>query len=111
MRLTFLSVSAAMGGSEVSLLTLIRGLRAHVPEWALDLVVPREGPLMQAAIDSGARAHVLPFPPAFSRVGEVSSSRPATIVARGASLLLAAGGVARYGRELSRLLASISPDV
>ena len=49
LRVTFLSVSAEMGGSEVSLLELLRGLRSLVPSWRLDVVVPREGALAVAA--------------------------------------------------------------
>ena len=49
MRIAFLSVSAEMGGSEVSLLELLRGLRRLVPQWRLEIVLPREGPLAAAA--------------------------------------------------------------
>ena len=104
MTVAFLSVSAEMGGSEVSLLTLIRGLRRMAPEWRLDLVVPREGPLSRAATAAGANAHVLPFPAAFSSVGEVSSTGTAGLIGRVARL-------AGYGRRLSRLLVDLAPDV
>ena len=111
MRIALLSVSAEMGGSEVSLLSLVRGLRRQVPDWAIDVIVPREGALSRAVTEAGAQAHVLPLPETFSRIGERSPGRSSSLVGRGAALALAAGGVARYGRTLSRLLTRIGPDI
>ena len=42
MTIAFLSVSAEMGGSEVSLLELVRGLRRLLPAWSLHVIVPRK---------------------------------------------------------------------
>ena len=111
MRIAFLSVSAEAGGSEVSLLTLLRGLRRLAPDWALDLVVPREGPLASAARDVGVAVHVLPLPARLSRLGEQSARGAAALAGRGASLLLAAGGSALYSRRLAQRLDALRPDV
>jgi glycosyltransferase involved in cell wall biosynthesis len=110
MTIAFLSVSAEMGGSEVALLELVRGLRRLEPSWPLHVVVPREGPLSRAAVAAGAEIHVLPLPARLMRIGE-GRGGPAVMIERGASLLLAAGSLAPYSRRLGRLLASISPDV
>lgn len=111
MRVAFLSVSAEMGGSEVSLLELVRGLRRLAPSWRLDVVVPRDGPLAASVQDAGAAVHLLPLPSRLARLGETSGSGAATMVGRGASLVLAAGSIAPYSRRLARLLADLAPDV
>ncbi len=111
LRVAFLSVSGEIGGSEVSLLALVRGLRRLVPSWRLDLVVPREGLLSARARESGAAVHVLPLPPRLARLGEASFAGAADIVERGAALVLAAGSVRPYSRRLARLLGTIAPDV
>jgi glycosyltransferase involved in cell wall biosynthesis len=111
LRVTFLSVSAEMGGSEVALLELVRGLRRLAPSWRLAVVVPREGPLAASARACGAAVHVLPLPARLARLGETSGGGPAEMVGRGASLVLAAGSVGPYSRRLGRLLADLAPDI
>jgi glycosyltransferase involved in cell wall biosynthesis len=111
LRVAFLSVSAAMGGSEVSLLELVRGLRRLAPSWRLDLVVPREGPLSSAARACGADVHVLPWPSSLARLGETSGRGAAMMVGRGAALVMAAGSVGPFSRRLARLLTDLGPDV
>ena len=111
LRVTFLSVSAEMGGSEVSLLELLRGLRSLVPSWRLDVVVPREGALAVAARGCGAGVHVLPLPARLATVGESGGRGSANIVRRGASMVMAAGSVGPYSRRLRLLLADLRPDV
>lgn len=110
-RLAFLSVSSEMGGSEVSLLELVRGLRRLAPSWRLDLVVPREGPLAANARDAGAGVHLLPLPPRLARLGETSGGGATQLVERGAALVMAAGSVGRYSRRLAQLLGDLAPDV
>ena len=111
MKVTFLSVSAEMGGSEVSLLELVRGLRRIVPRWRLDVVVPREGTLASSMRECGAGVHVLALPSRLARLGESSGRGVATIVGRGTSMVLAAGSVGSYSRRLGRLLSELAPDV
>jgi glycosyltransferase involved in cell wall biosynthesis len=112
-RVCFLSVSAEMGGSEVSLLELLRGLRRMQPDWALDLIVPREGAFASRAAETGTVVHVLPFPERLARLGEGAGTAggAAAIAERGASILLAAGGVGLYSRRLRRLLEALRPDI
>jgi glycosyltransferase involved in cell wall biosynthesis len=111
MRVAFLSVSGEMGGSEVSLLELVRGLRRHVPGWRLDVVVPREGPLAAAVRECGAGVHVLPLPSRLARLGETRGRGAAKMIGRGASLVMAAGAVGPYSRRLAALLADLTPDI
>jgi glycosyltransferase involved in cell wall biosynthesis len=112
LRVAFLSVSAEMGGSEVSLLELLRGLRRLVPGWHLDLVLPREGPLAKFARACDVAVHVLPLPAPLARLGEAAGGGGAAVmIGRGASLVLAAGSVGPYSRQLARLLADLAPDV
>ena len=111
MRLAFLSVSSEMGGSEVSLLELVRGLRRLAPSWRLDLVVPRDGPLAANARDAGAGVHLLPLPPRLARLGETFRGGATQFVERGAAFVLAAGSVGPYSRRLAGLLGELAPDI
>jgi glycosyltransferase involved in cell wall biosynthesis len=110
MTVAFLSVSGEMGGSEVSLLELVRGLRRLAADWPAHVIVPRDGGLAQAAARAGAAVHVLPLPDRLIRAGETAAGAGA-ILGRSVSLLLAAGSAAPYGRRLRRLLADLSPDI
>jgi glycosyltransferase involved in cell wall biosynthesis len=110
-RLAFLSVSAEMGGSEVSLLELVRGLRRLAPSWRLDLVVPRDGPLAAHARAAGAAVHLLPLPPRLARVGETFAGGAVQFVERCTSLVMAAGSVGPYSRRLAALLRDLAPDL
>src|SRR5690242_16641958 len=75
MRIAFLTVSAAMGGSERSLVDLLRALRALRLDWRFDVVLPREGPLAVQVRDAGASAVFLPMPAALSQFGESGRGR------------------------------------
>jgi glycosyltransferase involved in cell wall biosynthesis len=111
MRVTFLSVSAEMGGSEVSLLELLRGLRRLVPSWHLDLVVPREGALAAAARACGAGVHILRMPSRLARLGEAAGRGPVETAGRMVSLAMGAAHVGPYSRRLRRVLTELAPDV
>jgi glycosyltransferase involved in cell wall biosynthesis len=107
-RIAFLTVSAEMGGSERSLVELLRALRRGRPGWAFDVVLPREGPLAAQVRDAGASAVILPLPAALARFGE---SARGGIVARGAAAPRAAAAAAVYARKLRRLLRQLGTDV
>ena len=108
MRIAFLTVSAEMGGSERSLVELLRALRRQRPDWSFDVVLPREGPLAGEVRDLGASAVMLPMPAALARFGEPSRHG---LAARSAGLPRVAAAVAGYARQLRRLLGSLGTDV
>jgi glycosyltransferase involved in cell wall biosynthesis len=108
MRIAFLSVSAEMGGSEASLLELVRRL---APRAEPVVIVPREGPLAARVRETGAAVRVLPMPDALAGFGEWSLGGAAGIARRGAALVSAAGAAGVYQRGLGALLAEIAPDV
>jgi glycosyltransferase involved in cell wall biosynthesis len=111
MRITFLSVSPEMGGSEVSLLQVVRGIRRLEPSWRATVIVPREGPLARRVREAGSDARVLPLPPALARLGEAQIRGRAAIARHGAAFLAAAGSLGSYKRSLASLLAEIGTDV
>jgi glycosyltransferase involved in cell wall biosynthesis len=76
-----------VGGGEISLLTLLKGLGAT--RWKPDLVVPQAGTLSEAAEQLGVRCHTIPM---------------ATLRRPGASVL-------RSSREFRGLVRELRPDV
>jgi glycosyltransferase involved in cell wall biosynthesis len=106
MRIAFLTVSAEMGGSERSLIELLRALRRKRPEWTFDVVLPREGPLAAQVRDAGASAVLLPMPAALAKFGE--SAGAAT---RRMALPRAVAAALGYARALRRLLRTLGTDV
>ena len=112
MRIAFLSVSGGMGGSEASLVELVRGVRRLAPGAQPIVVVPRDGPLAARARELGAQTQVLPMPEALASFGEWSLRGGSSAIARrGAALVGAAGAIAAYQRALGSLLSDLSPDV
>lgn len=111
MRIAFLSVSAGMGGSEASLLELVRGIRRLSPRAQPIVVVPREGPLASRVRNLGGEARVLPMPDALAAFGEWSLRGSTDVARKGAALIGAAGAIAAYQRSLGSLLSTLAPDV
>jgi glycosyltransferase involved in cell wall biosynthesis len=109
--IVFLSVSPEMGGSEVCLLQLVRGIRRAEPTWRLVVGVPREGTLGQRAREAGADVHVLPLPPSLARIGESGMRTGAAIARSGARLVAAATTMSSYRRSLAQLLAEVDADL
>jgi glycosyltransferase involved in cell wall biosynthesis len=107
MRIAFLTVSSEMGGSERSLVELTGALRRLRPDWPLAVILPREGPL-QSHLPPDVKTVVAPMPAALARFGE---SGLGGLAASGATLVGAAGGAARYARDLKRILGDLDADV
>jgi glycosyltransferase involved in cell wall biosynthesis len=81
MRIAYLSVSDQLGGSEIVLLEMIKGIRRLRPAWALQVILPGRGPLLEQAEAAGADCVVLPMPASLARVGEFGAG-PAALAAR-----------------------------
>jgi glycosyltransferase involved in cell wall biosynthesis len=107
MRIAFLTVSSEMGGSERSLVELTGALRRVRPDWALTVVLPREGPI-QSHLPGGVSTVIAAMPPALARFGE---SGLVGLASSGAAIVGAAGGAAGYARDLKRVLAGVDADV
>ena len=115
MRISWLSVSDQLGGSERVLLTMLRGVRAARPDWTCQVVLPGSGPLRECVEGAGASCVVVPMPAALARVGESAAAREgwntAATIALG--LRLGAGAVAlpAYEALLARTLTAFAPDI
>ncbi len=81
MRIAYLSVSDQLGGSEIVLLEMIKGVRRLRPDWAVQVILPGRGPLLDRAEAAGADCVVLPMPPSLARLGEFGAG-PAALAAR-----------------------------
>jgi len=81
MRIAYLSVSDQLGGSEIVLLEMIKGIGRLRPDWTLQLILPGRGPLLDRAEAAGADCVVLPMPASLARLGE-SGAGPAALAAR-----------------------------
>jgi glycosyltransferase involved in cell wall biosynthesis len=107
MRIAFLSVSDQLGGSEIVLLEIIKGLRRLRPEWPLQLILPGRGPLLDLADAAGADCVVVPMPAALARLGE-SGAAPLALAAGLAPVALALPG---YLNRLRRVVAASRPAI
>jgi len=68
--LVCLTTSAAFGGAETSLLTLLTALRTLEPSWDMAVVTPSSGPLLERCRQIGITGLELPYPSALSALGE-----------------------------------------
>lgn len=69
-RLVCLTTSAANGGAENSLATLLGALRHLEPDWAVTVIAPSAGPFLDRCRALGATALALPYPHALNVLGE-----------------------------------------
>jgi glycosyltransferase involved in cell wall biosynthesis len=107
-RLVCLTTSAALGGAETSLLTLLAAWRRLEPSWGITVIAPARGPLLDQCRALGFTGVELPYPASLSALGE----RGATGAGRqsGDRLRLigqgigAAAALPRYVVALRRLL-------
>jgi glycosyltransferase involved in cell wall biosynthesis len=68
--LVAVTTSAALGGAETSLLTLLAALRRLEPSWSVAIVAPAPGPLLDRGRELGFDGVVLPYPAALAALGE-----------------------------------------
>ncbi len=115
MRIAYLSVSDQLGGSEIALLEMIKGVRRLRPSWAVHLILPGRGPLLDQAEAAGADCTVLPLPSALARLGESAAEDARWSVVSRATLAvrlaLVATTLPRYTGRMRRLLRNINPSI
>lgn len=112
LRIMFVTVSDQLGGSEIALLDMIKGLRRLRPAWPVQLVLPGRGPLLARAEAAGADCVVVPMPRALSRVGEFAGGGSAAArLSFAARLIGAALSVPGYLRRMRRALAAQPPSI
>jgi glycosyltransferase involved in cell wall biosynthesis len=107
MRIAYLSVSDQLGGSEIVLLEMIKGIRRLRPAWTLQLILPGRGPLLDHAEAAGADCVVLPMPASLARLGEFGAG-PAALVARLVPVALA---LPAYLHRLRKIIRAGRPAI
>jgi glycosyltransferase involved in cell wall biosynthesis len=107
MRITYLSVSDQLGGSEIVLLEMIAGIRRLRPDWNLQVILPGRGPLLDRAEAAGADCTVVPMPSSLARLGE-SGAGLAVLAARLVPVTLALPG---YLHRLGTVISAGRPSI
>ncbi|HET7218233.1 MAG TPA: glycosyltransferase family 4 protein [Vicinamibacterales bacterium] len=115
MRLTFLSVSDQLGGSEIALLDMIGAIRRIRPGWTIHAILPGRGPLLDRAERAGADCTVLEMPGTLAAVGEFAAATAASPMAAkaalGAQFAVAGPFLPGYVRRLRRMIRAQGADV
>jgi glycosyltransferase involved in cell wall biosynthesis len=115
MRICWLSVSDQLGGSEIALLTMLRGLRDERPDWISQVILPGSGPLRERVEAAGASCVVVAMPAALARIGESAAIRagwnPGPALALGLQLGATAVALPAYEASLGRAIAAFRADV
>lgn len=106
-RVAYLSVSGGLGGSEMALLALLKGLQDAALAFDLSVILGSAGPLAERIEMLGVPVYVLPFPAAISRLGESRGKGIHTYV----RLVGALFSIAGYAWKLRKLVRRIGPDV
>ena len=115
MRISWLSVSDQLGGSEIALLEMIGGLRRVRPGWEFQVVLPGNGPLRERVEAAGAVCSVVPMPRSLARIGESAAIRErwsaGARVALGLRLCASAAALPAYESRLRRTVSAFQPDI
>lgn len=116
MKIVYLNASGQLGGAERSLIDFMASLRAAEPDYALELIAPADGAMVNEARALGVAASVLPFPPALARLGDAGAGGPAgggqsRLLGTLGRLSLSAPSVALYTARLGRMLRAAAPDL
>ena len=108
--LACLTTSAALGGAETSVLTLLTALARLEPSWRITVILPADGPLGHRCRAAGFDVVRLPFPPGLAGLGEsaaVGAARRSIYQGRlVAGAMRAAAGLPGYLRQLASVLDS-----
>ena len=71
--LVCITTSAAFGGAETSLVTMLMALRTIEPAWRITVVTPGKGALADRCRELGLDVVELPFPDALAQLGETAA--------------------------------------
>jgi glycosyltransferase involved in cell wall biosynthesis len=108
--LVCVTTSAAFGGAETSLLTMLTALRALEPAWRITVVTPGPGPLPDRCRSLRFDVAELPFPPGLALLGESGASEAAGAVGVrlrfAGQALAAAASLPGYLRRLRAVVGS-----
>jgi glycosyltransferase involved in cell wall biosynthesis len=107
MRIAYLSVSDELGGSEIVLLEMIKGIGRLRPAWTLQVILPGRGPLLDQAEAAGADCVVLPMPASLARLGEFGAG-PTALAAR---LIPVALALPAYLHRLRSIIRASRPAI
>lgn len=112
--LVCVTTSAAMGGAETSLLTLLAAMRKANADWSMTVVTPASGPLIDRCRAIGVAVVALPYPDALTVLGETEvtgTRRGSTKVRFLGQGLRAALTLPRYVIALRRELRALGATV
>lgn len=115
MHVAVLSVSDQLGGSEMALLEILRGVRAGRPDWTFEVILPGRGPLLERAAALGAACTVVEPPRALARISESVAVRNRwnlfTTLSLALRLFAVAAALPAYERRLRAVLDRSRPAV
>jgi glycosyltransferase involved in cell wall biosynthesis len=114
-RITSLSVSDQLGGSEVALVGMVTALEQLRPDWQFQVILPGDGPLRERLNETRAICSIVPMPTAVSKLGEWAAVqdrwRAGSQVALGLRLCGAAAALPGYESHLGRTIAEFQPNI
>lgn len=111
MHLLFLSGSGELGGAERSLLDMLASLRLARPAWALHVITPADGPLVEEARSLDVTVESIPLGPALARLGEPAAGGGADLAHLAVRLARTAGPAASYARRLRARIRDLAPAI
>jgi glycosyltransferase involved in cell wall biosynthesis len=103
-RITHLCSSGGIGGTEHSVLAMIRSVQAAEPSWAISAIAPEQASFLEGVSRLGSAAVALPFPAPLARFGEARA-------VNGSGRIRAAIGAAVYAARLRRALRRQNPQI
>jgi glycosyltransferase involved in cell wall biosynthesis len=79
--LVCVATSAAFGGAETSLVTMLTALRTLESDWRITVVTPGRGPLAERCRELRLDVIELPFPSSLARLGETAAVGSSSVLA------------------------------
>ncbi len=112
MKLLYLNPTGALGGAERAMLDGAAMVRAHNPDWQLELIASSDGGLIEEARALRIASSVLRFPPSLAALGETHAVPDGRRwLPRLKQLGAAIPAITEYSRKLAELLDRSAPDL